>query len=371
MNVDNLHELINRYEQKMPLLYDEKTNDELFKWRAMKTWQENWFKPENAFKSFVDRFNASRKEFSLIIDNSRMHPSNGVVKLWEKEPETVEHLFCDVLFADAHGDVATVQNNMDRFLTEYDELRQRHFASNWSYKQDRHSASVFLAMVDPSFNYIFKSSEAAAMAKYIDFGFNIGAGMTFSLPNYYKLCDAIVEAIGEHKDYWEKHCDYMDARHYRDESKHLLAFDLMYCCRTYGYYKGLTVPSTGKTIRKSGGAPTAEELASKEEARLAKIAAMQDEIDQLERSYDGCEDISLVGVQVTMNQLGKGTVIEQDMNRIKVAFEGLEKTYILDKKFIARPKFENDEEVVSAFTVYARARERISFLETQIASLEK
>ena len=98
---------------------------------------------------------------------------------------------------------------------------------------------------------------------------------------------------------------------------------------------------------------------------------MQDEIDQLERSYDGCEDISLVGVQVTMNQLGKGTVIEQDMNRIKVAFEGLEKTYILDKKFIARPKFENDEEVVSAFTVYARARERISFLETQIASLEK
>ena len=117
----------------------------------------------------------------------------------------------------------------EKYLTEYDELRQRHFASNWSYKQDRHSASVFLAMVDPSFNYIFKSSEAAAMAKYIDFGFNIGAGMTFSLPNYYKLCDAIVEAISEHKEFWEKHCEYLDARHYRDESKHLLAFDLMYC----------------------------------------------------------------------------------------------------------------------------------------------
>ena len=116
------------------------------------------------------------------------------------------------------------------------------------------------------------------------------------------------------------------------------------------------------------------EIAAREAADerfTEQLAAMQDEIDQVERSYDGCEDISLVGVQVTMSQLGKGTVIEQDMNRIKVAFEGLEKTYILDKKFIARPKFENDEEVVSAFTVYARARERISFLETQIASLEK
>ncbi|MEE0873313.1 MAG: hypothetical protein UIH27_07575, partial [Ruminococcus sp.] len=85
---------------------------------------------DTAFVSFADRFNAARKEFSLFIDNSRMHPSTGVIKLWEKEPETVERLFCEVLFADAHGDVSEVQNNMDKFLDEYENLRSKYFPSN-------------------------------------------------------------------------------------------------------------------------------------------------------------------------------------------------------------------------------------------------
>ena len=372
MNYDNLHELISRYEANMSLLYEESSNDELFKWRAMQTWRENWFKPADAFNSFADRFNASRKEFSLFIDNSRMHPSNGVMKLWEAEAETVEHLFHDVLFADANGDAAAAQNNMDRFLEEYEALRQRHFPTNWSYKQDRHSASVFMAMNDPEFNFVYKSSEAQAMAKYIGFGLNIGSGMSFSLPHYYQLCETIISAMSEHPDFLDKHREYLDERHYADEGLHLLAFDLMYCCRAYGYYKGLTVPSTGKTIKKSAGSvPTAEELASLEEARLAKIAALEEEIAQLERSYDGCEDISLLGVQVTEKESGTGIVVAQTINQITVDFEGVRKKFVLDKKYFRRPRFENDSEIVEAFTTYGRARERIAFLQTQIDALSE
>ena len=372
MNQDNLHELIRRYQAKMPLLYDENSHDELFKWRAMLTWQESWFGSRYGYKNFIDRFNASCKDFGVLVDNARMHPTNGVNKLWEVEPETVEHLFCDVLFADPQGDIQTVQKNMDAFLAGYDELLQRHYPTNWSFKQDRHSSSVYLAMMDPKLNYIFKSSEAQTMAKYIDFGINIGSGANFSLPNYYKLCDAIVDAMYEHEGFWEAHEKYLDNRHYDDKNLHLLAFDLMYCCRTYGYYRGLTVSSTGKTIKKAAvTALTPEERAYLEEERLRKISAMEEEINELERSCDGCEDISLLGVQVTSPQFGSGKIIEQDLNRIKVAFPDSVKPFILDKKFPARPRFENDEEIVSAFTVYGRAQERIAFLQKQIESLQK
>ena len=95
MNKNNLHEFINRYEENIDLIYGD-VHDELFKWQAMKVWRDEWFKPDIAFASFAERFNAARKEFSLFIDNSRMHPSTGVVKLWEKEPETVERLFYEV-----------------------------------------------------------------------------------------------------------------------------------------------------------------------------------------------------------------------------------------------------------------------------------
>lgn len=372
MNTENLHELINRYEAKLDKLYD-KNNDELFKWRAMKTWRQEWFKPEDIFSSFAERFAAAKKDFSLLIDNSRMHPSSGVLKLWEKEPETVEHLFLDVLFGDAHGDVDAAQNLMDTFLEEYEKLRQKYFPGNWSYKQDRHSVSVYLAMNEPKFHYVFKSSEALMMAKYIDFGFSIGAGANFSLVNYYRLCDEIVAALREkeHEGLLEKHFAKLTDACYNDQSLHLLAFDLMYCCRTYGYYKGLIVPSTGKVKKKTyTSEPTAEELAQKKAERLAKIDAIEQEINALERSTDGCEDISLIGVQVTSAQYGTGTVIGQEINKVAVQFETVQKSFILDKKFLARPRFEDDESIVEAFTTYGRAQEQIKRLQRELELLQ-
>ncbi len=108
MNIDNLHELINRYEENLDLIYGTE-HYELFKWQAMKTWQQEWKKPADCFATFADRFNAARKDFSLFVDNSRMHPSTGVIKIWEQDPQAVEQLFSEVLFADAHNDASVVQ----------------------------------------------------------------------------------------------------------------------------------------------------------------------------------------------------------------------------------------------------------------------
>lgn len=373
MNKDNLHELINRYEAKIDKLYD-KDNDELFKWRAMKTWREEWFEPEDSFPNFAERFTAAKKDFSLIIDNSRMHPSSGVLELWAREPHTIQHLFHDVLFADVQGDINAAQNNMDLFLEEYEKLRQRYCAAKWSYKQDRHSASVFMAMNEPAFHYVFKSSEALTMAKYIEFGFNIGAGSNFSLVNYYRLCDEIVAALKEHESLLDKHFDKLDKfgdACYKDQSLHMLAFDLMYCCRTYGYYKGLTVPSTGKVKKKANTiGPSAEELAQKEAERFAKIDAIEQEIAALEKSSDDCGDISLLGVQVTSTRYGTGTVIGQEINKIDVLFGDVQKSFILDKQFPARPRFEDDESIVEAFTKYGRAQEQIKRLQRELELLQ-
>ena len=370
MNYDNLHELINRYEQDLDRIYNSE-HDELFKWRAMYVWQQEWFKPADAFANFADRFNAAKKEFSLFIDNSRMHPSSGVIKLWEKEPETVESLFFDVLFADAGGSVLVVQNQMDAFLEQYEELRHKYYPGNWSFKQDRHSASVFLAMNDPAFNYVFKSSEAATMAKYVDFGFSIGAGMTFSLENYYMLGDEIVSALQEHQSLLEKHFNRLVERYYVDKSLHLLAFDLMYCCRTYGYYKGLTAPIQDKAKKTLGSiTPSAKNLEQLEAERLERKATLEQELDDLERKIDQCKDISLIGVQVASKQYGVGTVVSQEINKISVQFSDAQRSYILDTKYTSRPRFENDEEIVSAFTEYGRAQEQIQKIKMQIAALE-
>ena len=361
MNYDNLHELINRYEANLEMLYSAE-HDELFKWRAMHTWQAEWTKPQDAFTSFAERYTAAKRDFFLFSDNSRIHPSSGVLKLWEKEPATVEKLFNETLLGECES-VAEIQDHMDRFLDEYEQLRQKYFPSSWSYKMDRHAASVFLAVNKPDVNYVFKSTEAHRMAAYAEFGLEIGSGRSFRLPNYYKLCDEIVEALKEHESLLEKHFARLTDDYYADHSLHLLAFDLMYCCNTYNFYKGLTKPVTQKPARKPNRSRvSAEEAAMLEAERLEKISALESEIAELEQQCAECEEISLLDVQVTSEQYGVGTVIRQNADMITVRFPEMEKSFVLNKKFKARPTFENDEDVVAIFTEYAAAKDKLRTL---------
>lgn len=369
MNYEILNELIDRYESNLDLLYNEE-HDELFKWKAIKTFRAEWFRPEGDFSSFADRFTAAKRDFSLLIDNSQMHPSTGVLKLWEKEPETVERLFREVLFADPNGSVPAVQENMDRFIAGYEELRQKYYPANWSYKQERHSASVFLAAFDPEFNFIFKSGEATTMAKYIDFPYAIGAGTKFNLSNYYRLCEVIVEELKKHESLLQKHFGMLKEEHYNDKSLHLLAFDLMYCCHFYGFYKGLPIPVAGKKGKLfAPPAFTPEELARLQEKRLARIKEIQEKIEELERECDECRELSLLGVQVITEKYGIGTVVAQEMNLVKVRFAEGEKSFVLHQKFSARPHFENDEFVISQFTAYADRQEQIQKLKKELETI--
>ena len=216
----------------------------------------------------------------------------------------------------------------DRFLEEYENLRCKYFPSNWSFKQDRHSASVFLAMNNPDFNYVYKSSEALTMAKYLDFGFSIGSGISFSLPNYYRLCEEIGFALREHDSLLEKHFSRLTPEYYNDQSLHLLAFDLMYCCRTNNFYNVVTLPAAVKAKRKKAVTESIspEEAKRQEEERLAIIADIEQEINELECDCDNCSDISLIGVQVTAKPYGIGTVVAQEINNIRVSFGGTEKS---------------------------------------------
>lgn len=102
---------------------------------------------------------------------------------------------------------------------------------------------------------------------------------------------------------------------------------------------------------------------------MNQVAALEQELDELESFSDGCEDISLIGVQVTSAQYGIGTVVAQDVNKIDVQFPELKKTFILSKKYPSRPRFEDDETIVDAFTEYGERMEKIKSLKRQLDKL--
>ena len=365
MNRENLHRLIDKYEEKFYVLNGSE-HDEIFKWRAAKQFRDVWFSEEAKAMPFSEKFALAKKKFSILMDNSYVSPSNGVVKIAEHDQETVAYLFENYLFADDGGDLSLRQNNMDTFLAEFDKLRIKYYPQSFKFKQDRHSASCYLAFFAPSSNYIYRYSEAEAFAQNIEFGKDLGSGASFRLDHYYEMCDLIVEALKEHPSLLEKHFAFLSDKCYRDESLHLLAFDLMYCCRTYNYYKGMTHASKKESIK----AYTEAEAREKERAaRDAQIAELTDELHGLEMRLEQINGISLLDVEVTQNMYGKGVIIAQQGNRITVKFEAGEKMFIISKKFPVRPKFENDTETVEAFTEYESLLQQIDSLKKKIAQI--
>ena len=107
----------------------------------------------------------------------------------------------------------------------------------------------------------------------------------------------------------------------------------------------------------------------KEEAETQeKIAELEAQIQVKDIELDQYRSISLLNVQVTHKQYGTGVVVAQKDNTIRVRFpEGLEKSFMIHAKFTARPTFEDDAQIVAAFTEFDRLTKEIQMLQKQLA----
>lgn len=366
MNRENLHEVINRYEENYQLITTAPT-DECFKWDVVRGFREVWFSDDASSMAFSELFNKATKRSSILINNSMMSPTTGIVKMAEQRPHEVEHLFRNLLFAD-YSTVSELQDHMDRFLDEIEKIRQELFPQFYRYKQDRHAASCYLSFYVPEKHFIYRYSEAEEFAQYVEFGKDLGSASDFRLENYYELAEIVVDALKDHPSLIEKYDAFFkdSEKYYYDQSLHIMAFDLMYCSRCYNFYSGLYHAKKKDSIR----AYTEQQIKEKEAAeRLQRIMKLEDAIHALDVQMEPYEEISLIGVEVTEKTYGTGTVIAQDSNMITVQFPDKTSSYVINKKFKLRPQFENDEEIVEAFTELDNLKQQKKKLEKELDNL--
>jgi hypothetical protein len=362
MNTENLNTLIDRYEENFDKIWDTEHDE----WQAAKQFRDVWFSPAAKTMPFSEMFNEARKEFDILMDNSYVSPSIGIVKIAEHAPEEVARLFTDILFAEDGGDIVKRQANMDLFLEEFDALRAKYFPKSFKYKQDRHSASCYLALFAPEKNYIYRHNVSALFAQYTEYGKDIGTGQYFRLDYYYEMCDKLVEAIKKHPTLLEKYYGALGEKHYRDESLHILAFDIMYACKMHNLYLGMTYASKKESAKRHNDATTREAARIEREKRIVEL---QNRIYELEMQAEDYVPISLVNVSVYHPKFGDGIIVSQKINKVVIKFETCEKMFVIHKRFATRPTFENDTEIVEALSNYDDTLREIEQLKESLQKL--
>ena len=151
-----------------------------------------------------------------------------------------------------------------------------------------------------------------------------GSGDNVKLAVYYRMCDQLVQAI--------KASDALmatDAQRFEgiwgndpsilhpDTEKHILAFDLIYCCSTYNLFKGITFvrPKTKERQIIVERKQKAQELLEKLTEANKKQELLNEGMAFLNNAYD-------IGTEVRHSKLGTGVIVgrENDGKRLVVTF---------------------------------------------------
>ena len=247
MNSKNLQQIFHQYIDKFDYV-NNLENQEYYKWQICKEFP---MLMQNALTGDINHLDSAlnevRKCTKNIID-SYTQPMRGLVELARKDKERVLAILKN-LYADDGGDIKIRMEKIADFIYCCDELLDKFFSGSYRFKQNAHSASALLFLNDPDHHYMFKANQCLEFADCIEFYDSWGSGDNIKLDVFHRMCDELVESIKECHELLATDASRFDGRLklvgeqkslHQDTEKHILAFDIIYCCSTYKLYNSIS-----------------------------------------------------------------------------------------------------------------------------------
>lgn len=362
MNTENLELVLKNYIAKFDLMNDEEHN-ETYKWVAVEHFRKNW---DIDATNFAMMFKEAVSKTANLIDNNKVLPTVGIVRLAKREPEAIREIFRH-LFTKDNGILLERQENIEKFVLDTNELLEKHENGNSKYVQDRRTAIAYLSLRFPDDNYMFRTTEARKFADCIEYTDSWGSGKSFKLTKYYKMCDHLVRAIEEHPELLSVHRSGRKLQKYEDRKHHILAYDIISCATQYDLYEGIVIkPKKSKTAKVN---PV--EVNQKMKAELqTEYDAIQTILSELDPGTGLLEDIEFKGLTVTSKAYGTGTILDKDGQYLVVQFECGEKRFALPDAFAKGYLVTEDSRIMELCTMEADVNKRISDQKMQLKTIE-
>lgn len=355
MNKQNIDILFRNYIGHFDVLNNPE-HEEKYKWNAIGVVRDNWDLNATDFSGML------RKAFSdsyTLINNRIIQPVSGLVALAEIEPEFVRNAFV-CLLADDGGDIDLRQDRITAFKDSCNAMLEKHFPKKWKYAQDMRSVICYLAMLRPDENYLFKSTPAHSFARYMEYADDIGAGSTFRLHSYYRMCDQLIEYAKECPELLE--VDERRETNWKDPSLHVLAYDLIFCFDAYKLSEGMKEPP----MKAKGSTAQQRAYRLEQVTRIqAELDGIQDEIDDLEMVIAALPDYDFIGKIMKTRAFGSVEIQRQEGKHLYFQARGEEKTFALPDCIARGFLMCDDTGLVQKHKEAYSAKERIKSLEDQ------
>ena len=308
MNQNNLKQIFQHYIDRFEYV-NGSDHIEYYKWQVCHEFPVLMKKALASDKEiFAKALNEVKKCTYNIID-SYTQPFHGLVEFSGKDPEAVRQLLLD-LYADDGGDVNIRMQKIADFFKRSNELLEEHSPGSFLHKQNSHSVSALLFLNDPDHHFMYKATQSKRFADCVEFYDDWGTGDNIKLDTYHRMCNELVEEIKNCKELLDTDASRFDGRLklsggplHPDTEKHILAFDLIYCCSVYDLFDGI---SYTKRNMKEKQLYLAEK--KKAEGLKQSFEKAQEEMNVLEEALQCFVEMIHVGDAVKYMRTKEGTV---------------------------------------------------------------
>ncbi len=319
MNKDNLLQIFSHYIDKFDYINNAE-NHENYKWLVCRKFKK--LMDEALSKEGVDFAPALYKAKAVtenIID-SYTQPFAGLVEFAKREPDTVKEMFLK-LYSDDGGDIHVQEKLIEEFFNKSNELLDKYFPGSFRYKQNSHSVSAYLFLYAPDNHYMFKASQSSIFADCIEFYDDWGTGDNIKLDVYYRMCDWLVEQILSCKELLAtdlSRFDLPEAKEmFEDKNKHLLAFDIIYCCSVYDLFDGIAFSRPNMKEKNL--------VLEKRNTALIKLEnynIASDNLVKLNEALKVVAELMQSGLKISHQKFGEGLLLNYTEGIVEVAFGG-------------------------------------------------
>lgn len=165
INESKLQEVITGYKKYFP----EKIQYEIYKWKAVKRFQDTWDINATDFRKMFEK--ATALHDNLLT--SRNHFPRGVLfDFCNAEPETVRQMFRELF-----DETKSLTSRINKFTAESIRLQEKYLPGKMHY-QDMNAISIYLWSMYPDKYYIYKFKDLKATADYLESShlFKMGGG---------------------------------------------------------------------------------------------------------------------------------------------------------------------------------------------------
>ena len=188
MNSKKLNQLIDEYESK----FAERWENESFKWKAIKCFQDNWDVDAPNFDEMI--VNATKESGTLLV-GPHFLPVGMICDFYRADKNTTRQMFVDL-----YDESQDLSIRISNFIKKSEEIRVKYDPGTWkNHFQTPAAISIYLWLKYPNSYFIFKPSVYVSLSKQVDVDYISGKGKS-------------IEKLIACYDFYNEVCDYLSQR---------------------------------------------------------------------------------------------------------------------------------------------------------------